>query len=433
MAARASWARGAAATAAADRRSWAESFGAGLVGWPQPTRDDERVRAEPQGDGQGGDDEEDHREQEGADVGPQPDGLAEGILGCPERRTENRSERAHPDDRADGAAAMVGFGQVGGRVSGLEVGRLAAAEQPHAGDEQGKHLELAADQRHQRTGGAEDVSELEARTPAPRRHAAGQTDARRGRAEGERGEGDAGQPVVLEDVGHQQPAHRDGRGHRGVARRLAGHEHAQRPSLEGGPLGRIDLRRCRRPSNPAHPANVGAEWSLWRGDLIGSLQHLVELRMILQLNRRGVVAKRRWRRLTPEVRREVIRLARGGATNRDIGPARPAMGSIQLILTPLGVCSTVSSGALRRVSGCHWMSASRSSSVSSTSEPAGHRRCIEAGAVDGLTGGEQPRRPGQLQGDGGPSGGGVGRESSSAGQAGRRRAGRRGRGQTARM
>ena len=49
------------------------------------------------------------------------------------------------------------------------------------------------------------------------------------------------------------------------------------------------------------------------------------------------MAKQRWRRITPEVRREVIRLARGGASYRDIkGQLDLPMGSIQLVLTPLG-------------------------------------------------------------------------------------------------
>jgi IS30 family transposase len=55
-----------------------------------------------------------------------------------------------------------------------------------------------------------------------------------------------------------------------------------------------------------------------------------------------VVAKRRWRRITPEVRREVIRLARGGASFRDIkGQLDLPQGSISLVLQPLG-------GVLRR-------------------------------------------------------------------------------------
>lgn len=49
------------------------------------------------------------------------------------------------------------------------------------------------------------------------------------------------------------------------------------------------------------------------------------------------MAKRRWRRVTPEVRREVIRLARGGATYRDIGGRLDLpRGSIGLVLAPLG-------------------------------------------------------------------------------------------------
>jgi IS30 family transposase len=55
-----------------------------------------------------------------------------------------------------------------------------------------------------------------------------------------------------------------------------------------------------------------------------------------------VVGKRRWRRLTPEVRREVIRLARGGASYRDIkGKLDLPNGTIGLVLVPLG-------GVLRR-------------------------------------------------------------------------------------
>jgi IS30 family transposase len=55
-----------------------------------------------------------------------------------------------------------------------------------------------------------------------------------------------------------------------------------------------------------------------------------------------VVAKRRLRRLTPEVRREVIRLARGGATYRQIkGAIDVPVGTVGLVLRPLG-------GVLRR-------------------------------------------------------------------------------------
>ena len=54
------------------------------------------------------------------------------------------------------------------------------------------------------------------------------------------------------------------------------------------------------------------------------------------------MAKRRWRRITPEVRREVIRLARSGATYRDIkGKIGLPVGSVALVLQPLG-------GVLRR-------------------------------------------------------------------------------------
>jgi IS30 family transposase len=54
------------------------------------------------------------------------------------------------------------------------------------------------------------------------------------------------------------------------------------------------------------------------------------------------VAKRRWRHITPEVRREVIRLARGGASYEDIkGKIDLPMGSVGRVLTPLG-------GVLRR-------------------------------------------------------------------------------------
>jgi transposase, IS30 family len=49
------------------------------------------------------------------------------------------------------------------------------------------------------------------------------------------------------------------------------------------------------------------------------------------------VAKQRWKRVSPEVRREVIRLARGGATYRDIkGRVGLPMGSIGRVLAPLG-------------------------------------------------------------------------------------------------
>ncbi len=49
------------------------------------------------------------------------------------------------------------------------------------------------------------------------------------------------------------------------------------------------------------------------------------------------MAKRRWRRVTPEVRREVIRLARGGASYRNImGQLDLPSGSIGLVLRPLG-------------------------------------------------------------------------------------------------
>jgi len=54
------------------------------------------------------------------------------------------------------------------------------------------------------------------------------------------------------------------------------------------------------------------------------------------------MAKRRWRRITPEVRREVIRLARGGASYRDIkGRLDLSNGAVGLVLVPLG-------GVLRR-------------------------------------------------------------------------------------
>jgi IS30 family transposase len=50
-----------------------------------------------------------------------------------------------------------------------------------------------------------------------------------------------------------------------------------------------------------------------------------------------VARKRRWRRITPELRREVIRLARGGASYQDIkGELDLAAGSICLVLKPLG-------------------------------------------------------------------------------------------------
>jgi IS30 family transposase len=49
------------------------------------------------------------------------------------------------------------------------------------------------------------------------------------------------------------------------------------------------------------------------------------------------MAKQRWRRITPEVRREVIRLARAGATYRDIrGALDLPDGSIRLVLKPFG-------------------------------------------------------------------------------------------------
>jgi len=49
------------------------------------------------------------------------------------------------------------------------------------------------------------------------------------------------------------------------------------------------------------------------------------------------MAKRRWRRITPEVRREVIRLARQGCTYREIrGQLDLPNGSIRLILAPFG-------------------------------------------------------------------------------------------------
>jgi IS30 family transposase len=78
------------------------------------------------------------------------------------------------------------------------------------------------------------------------------------------------------------------------------------------------------------------------GGLKGSRQHLVELWRIWQFDEEVVVAKRRWQRITPEVRREVIRLARGGASYRDIkGKLDLPVGSIGLVLRPLG-------GVLRR-------------------------------------------------------------------------------------
>ena len=49
------------------------------------------------------------------------------------------------------------------------------------------------------------------------------------------------------------------------------------------------------------------------------------------------MAKRRWRRMPPERRREVIRLARGGASYRDIkGAVNMSLGAIGLVLRPLG-------------------------------------------------------------------------------------------------
>ena len=55
------------------------------------------------------------------------------------------------------------------------------------------------------------------------------------------------------------------------------------------------------------------------------------------------MAKRRWRRLTPEVRREVIRLARNGATYRDIkGGLDLPNGTIGLLAT-----NTIAQGETR--------------------------------------------------------------------------------------
>lgn len=49
------------------------------------------------------------------------------------------------------------------------------------------------------------------------------------------------------------------------------------------------------------------------------------------------MAKRRWQRITPETRREVIRLARAGASYRDIkGRIGLPVGSVGLVLGPLG-------------------------------------------------------------------------------------------------
>jgi IS30 family transposase len=49
------------------------------------------------------------------------------------------------------------------------------------------------------------------------------------------------------------------------------------------------------------------------------------------------MVKRRWQRISPEVRREVIRLARNGASYRDIGGRLVlATGSVGRVLTPLG-------------------------------------------------------------------------------------------------
>src|SRR3954451_16801427 len=53
--------------------------------------------------------------------------------------------------------------------------------------------------------------------------------------------------------------------------------------------------------------------------------------------RRLVVAKKRWGRMPGEVRREVIRLARGGASYRDIkGQVDISFGSIGVVLKPFG-------------------------------------------------------------------------------------------------
>src|SRR4029079_727219 len=54
------------------------------------------------------------------------------------------------------------------------------------------------------------------------------------------------------------------------------------------------------------------------------------------------MAKRRWYRIPPETRRDVIRLARQGASHRDIkGQVDISLGAIGLVLRPLG-------GVLRR-------------------------------------------------------------------------------------
>ncbi len=192
----------------------------------------QRVGAQAHPDDHRRDDEQHGGEQERSHELVETELGGDALLERGEQRSEDRAERADPDDGGDGAGLPVGRCEVGGDIALLERRRVTGAEQEHAGDEQWEDPPLPTERGDGRAEGADDQCLDEPDPPAVAARVCGERDRRQCRPECEGGTGHAGEPIGAEQVAGEQRDDGDHPRHRGLARNLCQSQRVERPTLQ---------------------------------------------------------------------------------------------------------------------------------------------------------------------------------------------------------
>ena len=202
---------------------------------------DERVGSQPDRCVQRGTDEEDRGEQPRPGVPVESEPLLGGVFGgADHQRAEHGTERRREHDPAHRPASLVGLGEVGRRVAGKKVRRLAVPEHEQPNDEQSQRLDLDTDSGDDTTDGGRAVAEYETGPAAPALHSSGQHLRHQRRAHRDHRCGGAGPwRVLTQHVLDHERADRHRARQGGSADDLAGGQGSQRAALQLRPVDRV--------------------------------------------------------------------------------------------------------------------------------------------------------------------------------------------------
>lgn len=197
----------------------------------QLPRPQEGVRAQGEGQGEGGRRIGDGGQEEGAGQAGQAPVHGRVPGGLEEVGAGDRAQSGGEEHGADRPAAPCGRGEVGPRVPGLEGGRGTGAVDQEGAEEQGHAVHGGREHHGEAAEGGHRVSGGEPRSAAPVLAEAPDAQRAEGGAAGEERGGHSGEPGRAQHLVGEQGAHGDPRGHARAAEQLGHREDEQDPAL----------------------------------------------------------------------------------------------------------------------------------------------------------------------------------------------------------